>query len=103
MGSAWSGLQSDLSEMGDIFVCIVGHFFQRAYQLVVEDVWVDVLAVLVDDFADTESHIWDIILRSGYELWHDVLGYLIFHEIGHDGRERIQAANPVVIAFLVYF
>jgi len=57
----------------------------------------------MDDFADAEFHIWNLVLGGTNELWDYVLGYLFLLEIWHDCCQWVQAANSIVVTFLIDF
>ena len=87
--------------MDNVLVSAVRHVFQRASNLVAEDVAVDVGAFFIKNAGDAELDVWDVVLAGLDEDGHDQLSDLVFHHEGHDGGERADAAHAVVVTFLV--
>ena len=59
------------------------------------------LTLIMDYFADTEFHIWDIIFCCLDEDRNDVLGYLISLYIRHHCCEGVKAAHSEIVPFLL--
>jgi hypothetical protein len=91
-----------LGEVDYILVSIIGHFLQGSHELVAEDIGINELSLIVDNFRHTELDVRDIVLCSFEEDRDNVLGDLVLHYEGHYCRERVQTAHSVVISLLVH-
>jgi hypothetical protein len=75
--------KSQLSKVDYVRVYVLGHFFERANQLVNVNVCVYILLLINDYFGNTEANVWNFIFGCFHENRNDRSSNYIFRGVRH--------------------